>query len=96
MAINQTEKRRALARNLAAKSAALVDILNQLDDLRQQHAAAGLTFDNADFEAVAGLQHFDASTANDLIFSIEQVSKFVRGESATTGNHITNLEKVRP
>jgi hypothetical protein len=97
MAVNQQEKRRALARGLAAKSAALMDVIRGLEDLNQQYSGAGLAFADADFEGIAGLQHLDAASASNLLGSIVAVGKFVRGdETAITGSHITNFEKARP
>jgi hypothetical protein len=97
MAISQVEKRRALARMLALKSAALMDVINGLEDLNSQYSAAGLTFADADFDGVAGLQHLDAATASNLLGSVVAVGKFVRGdETAIPGSHITNFEKARP
>jgi len=97
MAVNQTEKRRALARALALKSAALMDVINGLEDLNSQYASAGLTFVDADFDGVAGLQHLAAADVSNLLGSIGALGKFVRGDvSALTGSHITNFEKARP
>lgn len=97
MAINQTEKRRGLARALSLKTAALMDVIYGLEELRSQYSKAGLAFDDSDFSGIAGLQHMDASTAGNLLGSIEAIGKFVRGdETALTGSHITNFEQARP
>lgn len=97
MAVNQTEKRRALARALALKSAALMDVIYGLEDLNRQYASAGLAFDDADLESVAGLQHLSAADLSNLLGSVDAIGKFVRGDlSAITGSHITNFEKARP
>ena len=97
MAVNQTEKRRALARALALKSAALMDVIYGLEDLNRQYASAGLAFDDTDLENVAGLQHLSAADLSNLLGSVDAIGKFVRGDlSAITGSHITNFEKARP
>ena len=97
MAVNQTEKRRALARALALKSAALMDVIYGLEDLNRQYASAGLSFADVDLEGVAGLQHLSATDISNLLGSIGAVGKFVRGDlTALAGSHITNFEKARP
>lgn len=97
MAVSTVEKKRALARALALKAAALMDVVYGLEELNSQYASAGLTFADADFDGVAGLQHLAAADAANLLGSVVAVGKFVRGDvSAATGSHITNFEKARP
>ena len=97
MAINQTEKRRSLARNLAQQAAAFMDVLYRQEDLARQYSAADLTFADADFENIAGLQHLSAADITALLSAIVQMGKFVRGNAtAASGNHIAAFEKARP
>ena len=97
MAVNQTEKNRGLARALALKAAAFMDVLYGLEQLQSQYSKAGLSFVDADLESVAGLQHLSAADLSNLLGSVDAIGKFVRGDlSANTGSHITNFEKARP
>jgi len=69
MAIDQTEKRRALVRQLTQSSGLLMDVLYSLDTFRRQRDTGGpggapMTFTDADFAGVQGLQHLDAATVN--------------------------------
>lgn len=96
MAKDQTEKRRALGRALAVKSAALLDVIYGLEELRSQYTSAGLTFEDADFTA-AGLQHMEPAVAANVLGSIDAIGKYVRGDgTAPVGSHITNFEQARP
>lgn len=97
MAVSSTEKNRGLARALALKAAAFMDVLYGLEQLQSQYSKAGMQFTDADLEGVAGLQHLSAADLGNLLGSIEAAGKFVRGDlSANTGSHITNFEKARP
>lgn len=69
MAIDQTEKRRTIARTAASVAPQLMDVLYQIDALRARRESGGpggtpLAFTDADFTGVAGLQHLDAATIN--------------------------------
>ncbi len=69
MAIDQTEKRRATARQAAQLAPMLMDVLYQLDALRRKRDSGGpggaaLVFADADFTGQTGLTHLDAATVN--------------------------------
>lgn len=53
--MNETEKRRRLALEISSASGMLMDTLYQLNSLRMR--AQNLTFVDADFTGVAGLEH---------------------------------------
>ncbi len=67
MAIDQTDKRRTLARQLSQSSGLLMDVLYNLDTIRRQRESGGpggtpMVFTDADCAGVSGLQHLDAAT----------------------------------
>ena len=75
MAIDQTEKRRALARSCVQRAPALMDVLYSLDALRAQRDNGGpggtpLVFTDADFSGQTGLTHIDAATINAFFAAI--------------------------
>lgn len=75
MAIDQVEKRRALARQCVQRAPALMDVLYSLDGLRAQRDSGGpggnpLVFADADFSGQTGLTHIDAATINAFFAAI--------------------------
>jgi hypothetical protein len=75
MAIDQTEKRRNLAKRSVQHAPMLMDILYALDALRAMRSTGGpggtpLVFTDADFTGVSGLQHLDAATINAFFAAI--------------------------
>ena len=75
MAIDQTEKRRTLARSCVQRAPALMDVLYSLDGLRAQRDNGGpggtpLVFTDADFSGQTGLTHIDAATINAFFAAI--------------------------
>jgi len=93
MAIDQTEKRRAIARQATQLAPALMDVLYALDALRRKRDMGGspLAFTDADFTGQAGLTHLDASTMNALFAAIPTIlSAFV------AQNFDDVFEAVRP
>lgn len=67
MALDQTEKRRNIARQAVQLAPALMDVLYALDALRKKRNTGGpngsaLVFTDADFTGQAGLTHVDAAT----------------------------------
>ena len=69
MAVDQTEKRRTLARHAAQVAPAFMDVLYQVDALRARRDSGGpngtpLAFVDADFNGQIGLTHIDAATIN--------------------------------
>jgi hypothetical protein len=69
MAIDQTEKRRAVARDAAALSPMLMDTLYRLDALRARRNNGGpggtaLAFVDTDFTGEPGLKHIDTAMIN--------------------------------
>lgn len=77
MAIDQTEKRRALARQATQLAPALMDVLYALDALRRKRDSGGggaaLVFVDADFTGQAGLTHLDAATLNACFAAIPTI-----------------------
>lgn len=78
MAIDQTEKRRTLAKQAAQFAPAMMDVLYQLDALRRKRDSGGpggaaLAFADADFTGVAGLTHLDAATVNAFFSAIPTI-----------------------
>lgn len=75
MAIDQTEKRRNIARQVVQRGPALMDVLYSLDAIRAQREHAGpggtpLVFTDADFTDQAGLTHLDAATVHAFFAAI--------------------------
>lgn len=75
MAVDQTEKRRTLARQCVQRAPALMDVLYSLDGLRAQRDNSGpngtpLVFADSDFAGQTGLQHIDAATINAFFAAI--------------------------
>ena len=75
MAIDQTEKRRALARQCVQTAPLLMNVLYSLDALRAQRSNGGpggtpLVFADADFAGQSGLTHVDAATINAFFTAI--------------------------
>ena len=78
MAIDQTEKRRALARELTQTSAVLMNTLYNLDALRHRRDNAGaggtpMVFTDGDFTGQAGLTHLDTATVNACFAAIPTI-----------------------
>ena len=78
MAIDQTEKRRALARQATQLAPALMDVLYALDGLRRKRDSGGaggtpLVFVDADFAGQTGLTHLDAATLNTCMAAIPTI-----------------------
>ena len=96
MAIDQTEKRRALARQVVQTAPLLMDTLYALDALRRKRDSGGvggapLAFVDADFTNQAGLTHLDAATLNACFAAIPTIlSAFV------AQNFDDVFEAVRP
>lgn len=75
MAIDQTEKRRTLAKRCVQHAPMLMDVLYSLDAIRSQRDNGGpngtpLVFSDADFTGQVGLQHVDAATINAFFAAI--------------------------
>ena len=78
MAIDQTEKRRALARQIVQTAPLLMETLYALDALRRKRDSGGLggaplVFVDADFAGQQGLTHLDAATLNDCMAAIPTI-----------------------
>jgi hypothetical protein len=75
MAIDQTEKRRALARQATQLAPSLMDVLYALDALRRKRDMGGapLVFTDADFAGQVGLTHLDAATLNAMFAAIPTI-----------------------
>lgn len=98
MAINQTEKRRTLARRIVQHASGLMDVFSLLDDDLRQANKAGVVFADTDFADIAGLAHLDAATVTAALTSIVSLRKFLNGNAGTNdvADHMAVFEKVRP
>jgi hypothetical protein len=65
MAIDQTEKKRTLAKNTVTQVTALLNAHRALVDILEEATMSGMMFVDTDFE-VDGLRHLDAVTFNAL------------------------------
>jgi len=96
MAIDQTAKRRDIARQATNLAPTLMDVLYQLDALRRKRDSGGpggtpLVFADADFSNQTGLTHLDAATLNACFAAIPTIlSAFV------SQNFDDVFEAVRP
>lgn len=96
MAIDQTAKRRALAKETTSLAPALMDVLYALDALRRKRDSGGpggtpLVFTDADFAGQTGLTHLDVATLNACMAAIPTIlSAFV------AQNFDDVFEAVRP
>lgn len=96
MAIDQTQKRRALALQATNLAPTLMDVLYALDALRRKRDSGGpsgtaLAFVDADFAGQSGLTHLDAATLNACFAAIPTIlSAFV------AQNFDDVFEAVRP
>ena len=75
MAIDQTEKRRALARQCVQTAPLLMNVLYSLDAIRSKRDNGGpngtpLVFTDPDFTGQNGLTHVDAATMNAFFAAI--------------------------
>lgn len=78
MAVDQTEKRRALARQVVQNAPLLMDALYTLDALRRKRDSGGpggtpMAFVDADFTGQSGLSHLDAATLNACFAAIPTI-----------------------
>lgn len=96
MAIDQIEKRRALARQLTQTAVVLMDTLYALDALRRKRdngntGGTPLAFVDADFTGQAGLAHVDAAAINAAFTAIPTILTAFAGQ-----NFDDTFESVRP
>ena len=78
MAIDQTEKRRALARQVVQAAPALMDVLYRLSNLSEERDNGGpsgtaLVFTDADFANQTGLTHLDAATLDAALAAVPTI-----------------------
>lgn len=93
MAIDQTEKRRAIARQAIQTAPLLMDTLYALDALRRKRDQGGtpLVFQDSDFAGVSGLAHLDAATIDAFFATIPTIlTAFINN------NFDDKFEAVRP
>lgn len=90
MAIDQTEKKQKLARDVVTQVTAFVRAHEALIDLQDQIVSSGVTFTDADF-AIAGLKHLDAATFSAVNASITAVEGLLRASSAAHWKAYTKL-----
>lgn len=91
MAIDQTDKRRKLARDAITQVTAFVNAHQNLMDLLDQVTSTGVTFVDADFTDQAGLRHLDAATFNAIGVPINAVEGLLRANSAAHWKAYTKL-----
>lgn len=85
-----TPKRQNLAADMVEAATALMDALYRWRELNARYTGPGITFEDADFEGVEGLEHLTAADVVGGISSAAAIDTF-----ATTNFHHTNLEKLR-
>jgi len=78
MAIDQTEKRRAIARELTQTATVLMDTLYALDALRHRRdngnpGGTPLVFVDTDFTGQSGLSHVDTAAINACFAAIPTI-----------------------
>lgn len=98
MAIDQTEKRRNIARQAVQLAPALMDVLYRLDalcEMRDNGGAGGaaLVFQDADFAGQAGLTHVDAAT---LDAALAAVPTILTAFANPTNGFKKRFEALRP
>lgn len=81
MAANTQEKRRTLARNAVTQVTLAMNAHRILLDLLEEVSLSGLTFTDADFDGVQGLQHLDATTFNAIGPALQAVDTTLRTNS---------------
>lgn len=81
--MDETKKRQNLARELVQSSGGFMDVLYHLNALRLR--AQNLTFVDADFTGVAGLEHLTAARVNAALATINTVN------SAFTANSFDDV-----
>jgi len=86
MAIDQIEKRRAVARDAAGLAPSLMDTLYRLDALRARRNNGGpggtaLAFVDSDFTGEPGLKHLDAATINAFFNAIPTLLTAFAGQN---------------
>lgn len=69
--MDEMKKRQQLARELAQSSGGLMDVLYHLNALRLR--AANLTFTDADFTGVSGLEHLTKARVDTTVTTINTV-----------------------
>lgn len=90
MAIDTTEKKQKLARDVVTQVTAFVRAHEALIDLQDQVLSSGVVFADADF-AITGLKHLDAATFNAINASVSAVESLLRATSATHWKAYTKL-----
>lgn len=83
-------KRQNLAADMVEAATALMDAIYRWRELRARYTGPGITFDDADFRDVEGLDHLAAADIVGAISSTATIDAFV-----TDNWHHTNLEKLR-
>lgn len=96
MAIDQTEKRRAIARQLTQTAVVLMDTLYALDALRKKRdngntGGTPLAFVDTDFTGQAGLAHVDAAAINAAFAAVPTILN-----AFSTQNFDDTFELLRP
>jgi hypothetical protein len=90
MALDQTEKRRKLAKDVVTQATQLANAERTLIDKLEEATDAGLVFVDTDFE-VDGLRHLDAATFNAIAGVITAVNTTL---SANNRAHWKTLLKM--
>lgn len=74
MAINETEKRQKLARQLSQLGGSFMDVLYAMDAVRRQAASGALVFVDADFTGVSGLAHLDKARIDAGLLAVTTIT----------------------
>ena len=93
MAIDQTDKAQNMATKVVTASVKFMDAINELRQLEEERAAAGLTLTDYDADYATGSnKHVDGNALNGVVAtSIPAIWTFM-----TTGSYDDNLQKVLP
>lgn len=76
MAVDQTEKRRALARQVVQAGPALMDVLYRLDalvEMRDNGGPGGIPLDFEDTDFTNDLKHIDAAVIDAALAAVPQI-----------------------
>ncbi len=86
MAVDQTEKRRNIARQATNLAPTLMDVIYALDSLRARRDNGGpaggpLVFVDSDFSGQQGLQHIDTAVINAFFATIPTVIQAFKNQN---------------
>jgi hypothetical protein len=81
MPIDQTQKRRQLARVIIAAATGMMGALENGADCAYEYGSAGLTFVDSDFAGQSDLQHIDAATLTNALTIFTSVKTYFQNNN---------------